>query len=170
MTSLSKNFSFNELTNTQHSELLIQNRQEALQEPIISNLIKLATTLLQPIRDNYGHPISINSGFRCSALNTIIHGAIHSQHLTGEAADLDIGDQSQNNVLFELIRQLARDQKIRFGQLILEGPAGQSWVHVSLETERFSGEIMTFDGKHYSVIEKIIFNDQESLTESEDSS
>lgn len=51
-------------------------------------LINLVTKLLQPLRDMYGKPMSINSGYRSIELNRAVGGAVNSQHTKGEAADV----------------------------------------------------------------------------------
>jgi uncharacterized protein YcbK (DUF882 family) len=43
---------------------------------------------LYQIQEIIGRPLSINSGYRCPTHNAQVHGAPHSQHLTGRAADI----------------------------------------------------------------------------------
>ena len=43
---------------------------------------------LQKIRTDRGLPMSITSGYRCEEHNRAIHGAVHSAHLEGSAADV----------------------------------------------------------------------------------
>lgn len=45
--------------------------------------------LLQTLRDKWGKPITILSGYRCAVHNAAIKGAKTSQHLTGRAVDID---------------------------------------------------------------------------------
>ncbi len=59
---LSKNFTFNELTNTSHDSLLEKNRLEA--KEYLDNLVALANDILEPLRDILKEPIYINSGFK----------------------------------------------------------------------------------------------------------
>ena len=49
---------------------------------------RLARRTLQPLRDLFGWPILVNSGYRCLELNRRIGGAQRSQHCRGEAADI----------------------------------------------------------------------------------
>ena len=52
------------------------------------NLRALIENVLDPLREQYGHPIYVSSGYRCPKLNTAVNGAINSQHMRGEAADI----------------------------------------------------------------------------------
>ena len=56
------------------------------------NIIALVENVLQPLRDAYGKPITINSGYRCPALNKAVGGVDNSQHQYGEAADCGCDD------------------------------------------------------------------------------
>lgn len=54
---------------------------------------ELAETVLQPLRDRVGHPLHINSGYRCPELNREIRNSSPtSQHVKGEAADIAAPD------------------------------------------------------------------------------
>ena len=44
--------------------------------------------MLQRIRNHFGRPIVINSGYRCSSHNKAVGGASGSRHLKGQAADI----------------------------------------------------------------------------------
>ena len=87
-------------------------------------LSNLVTHVLDPLREMYGKPITVNSGYRCSKLNAAVGGAKTSQHMRGEAADITAGSKTENKKLFELIRD-----NLPFDQLIDE--SNYSWVHVS---------------------------------------
>ena len=84
-----------------------------------AQLSNLVTHVLDPLREMYGKPITVNSGYRCPKLNDAVGGAKNSQHMRGEAAD-----KTENKKLFELIRD-----NLPFDQLIDE--SDYSWVHVS---------------------------------------
>ena len=49
---------------------------------------ELTLTVLQPLRDAWGEPLHINSGYRCPKLNAAVGGVPTSQHTKGEAADI----------------------------------------------------------------------------------
>ena len=85
--------------------------------------------VLDPLREAYGKPIQVNSGFRCLALNKAVKGSATSDHMTGRAADITGGSPKENKRLFYLIQELG----LPFDQLIDE--KNFSWVHVSYRKE-----------------------------------
>lgn len=91
------------------------------------NIIDLVENILDPLRKEYGKPIIINSGFRNKQLNKLIGGSKTSQHLTGQAADIQtiVDTKEENKKLFDLIQKL----NLPFDQLIDEYDF--NWVHVS---------------------------------------
>lgn len=94
---------------------------------VTSNLQALATNVLQPLRDAYGKPIVINSGYRCPKLNAAVGGVKNSQHLTGQAADIRCNSPETRKWIFNYIKD-----HLTFDQLILEHTSsGSYWVHVS---------------------------------------
>lgn len=90
-----------------------------------ANLRLLVDNVLDPVRELYGGPIRVNSGYRCPDLNKAVGGAAKSQHLSGQAADITTGKIGANKVLFDLIRT----SDIPFDQLIDE--SNYSWIHIS---------------------------------------
>ncbi len=91
------------------------------------NLIELAKKIFEPIRVHFNKPIYISSGYRCKALNTAIGGAKNSQHMKGEALDIDQGNRKENMEIFDFIKN-----NLEFDQLINE--FGYDWIHVSYNT------------------------------------
>lgn len=89
----------------------------------VANLEALVINILDPLRDRLGVPITISSGYRSPALNKTVGGAKNSQHLTGEAADINCPAIGQEK-LFETLKVSG----LPFDQLIDEFG---SWVHVS---------------------------------------
>lgn len=89
---LTPNFTLSEFLRSSTAERFpdIKREQQDPSPSVIENLTYLASTVLQPIRDDLEWPIRINSGYRCKSLNTKIGGSKSSQHMKGEAADLDI--------------------------------------------------------------------------------
>ena len=89
----------------------------------------LVDQLLDPIREAWGEPIVVSSGYRCPELNALVGGAQHSHHLLGCAADLIAGNRDDHRRLFKLIVQMQQSGQIRFTQLIAED--NYRWIHIS---------------------------------------
>ena len=126
---LTKHFTVEELTrSTAARNLSIDNTPNKSE---MANLKLLAETVLEPLREAFGHPIIVNSGFRCAAVNNAVGGVRTSQHMLGQAADIrTLSNTSEDNkALFETAASLVRAGKINVGQLIDE--YGYSWVHIS---------------------------------------
>lgn len=92
---------------------------------IVNNLEQLVDNILDPLREAYGKPIKVNSGYRCEALNVAVGGSKTSQHKQGLAADITTGSRLENKKLFILAKQL----NLPFDQLIDE--KAYSWIHIS---------------------------------------
>ena len=101
----------------------------------IHNLTKLVENVLDPLREKYGKPIRVSSGYRSAILNRSVNGATSSQHRLGEAADITVGSKDENRKLFEIIRQ-----ELPFDQLIDEKDF--SWVHVSFREGRNRKQVL----------------------------
>ncbi len=75
-------------------------------EAHIENFKLLAEKVFQPIREHFGVPIHISSGYRSAALNTAIKGSGSSQHCSGEAIDIDMdGTAITNAQIFNYIKE-----------------------------------------------------------------
>ena len=120
-----KYFTLNELTASSTAKRKgIDNTPDAT---VKANLTALVANILDPLREAYGKPIVVSSGYRCPKLNRAVGGAAKSQHVTGQAADIHtLSDTpADNKKLFDLILKL----KLPFDQLINE--YNFNWVHVS---------------------------------------
>lgn len=112
----------------------------------VDKLTALVEAVLDPLRERYGHPIHVSSGYRCPRLNKAVGGAKTSQHMTGEAADIYCTNQKDNAMLFSLIYYL-----LPFDQMIWERGTDEApaWIHVSYRKENNRRECLRYDGKHY---------------------
>ena len=135
---LSANFTLSELTKSQTAV-----RKNIKNEPStahVENLIHLAETVLQPIRDHFGKPVVISSGYRSPELCEAIGSSTKSQHARGEAADFEI--MGVDNM------QLAMwiNKNTDFDQLILEfyepGDPNSGWVHCSAVREGSRAQVL----------------------------
>ena len=114
----------------------------------VEGLKLLVQHILEPLRQAWGQPIFVTSGYRSPALNRAVGGAHNSQHLLGQAADIVADLSLLNYDLGRLIIQLSYDLgrliiqlSLPFDQLIFEGcyveyVAGRPqhrcrWIHVS---------------------------------------
>jgi zinc D-Ala-D-Ala carboxypeptidase len=129
---LSKNLSLGEFTNSQTAKRRgIDNtpKGEHLEAAKL-----LAENIFQPIREHFGKPIFISSGYRSAALNEAIGGSKTSQHSKGEAIDIDMDYRKgpQNEEVFHYIRE-----NLPFDQLIWEFGTDKrpDWVHVSYNSD-----------------------------------
>lgn len=95
----------------------------------VANLTALVDDVLDKIRERWGRPIRINSGYRSEELNKALAGSKTSQHRFGEAADITTGSPGDNAKLFALIREMRAAGEIDFDQLIDE--KAFTWVHIS---------------------------------------
>lgn len=109
------------------------------------NIELLVSKILDPLRETYGKPITISSGYRCDALNRAVGGSKTSQHCSGKA--VDIVSKNNNRKLYELIIKL----DLPFDQLILEKGTIKNpmWIHVSYDKDRMRKEILYTGGKGY---------------------
>ena len=97
----------------------------------LENMKALGINVFDKIREHFGCPIGLSSGYRSEALNNSIKGSSKtSQHCKGEAFDIDaqIHGKITNKAIFDYIRQ-----NLDFDQLIWEFGTNQEpdWVHVS---------------------------------------
>lgn len=125
---ISKNITLNEATFSLTAKRKgIDNKPN---EEQLTNMIALAENIFEPLREYFGgYPIKINSFFRNALLNATIGGSFNSQHVKGEAMDIDdtLGFHT-NKEMFDYIRN-----NLDFDQLIWEfgNDLNPNWVHVS---------------------------------------
>lgn len=128
---LSDNFTLEELTN---SDTAKANKIDNTPTPeVLAKLKKLCTDVLQPIRNKYGKPIIVTSGYRNQKVNSLVGGSKTSQHMTGQAADIKC-TATTKAYLFNLIKTMIERGELKVGQLIWEYGTKKepNWIHVSL--------------------------------------
>lgn len=123
MGSISKDFSFSEFEKSDTAKK--HHINNAITDwDVRDNIISLVEHLLQPLRDAWGGPLVINSGFRCKELNELVGGVPTSQHCFGMAADVRCTDPI---ALARLIKRM----KLVFDQCIVY----DSFVHLSYKRD-----------------------------------
>ena len=111
------------------------------------NLTQLCDNILQPVREHFGKPVTVSSGYRSVALCEAIGSSAKSQHAKGEAADFEIMGIDNKEVAVWI-----RDN-LDFDQLILEfykdGEPSSGWIHCSY-SDNNRGSVLKYDGKNYT--------------------
>lgn len=103
-------------------------------QEIIDNLNELIDNVLDPLREWYGMPIHIESGYRCPELNKAVGGVSNSFHTMGYAADIDMGEKEDNQPIFDYIKD-----NLPFTELGFEGDG--RWIHVAFVKGREDKEV-----------------------------
>ena len=135
---LSENLELSEVIRSESAKRLGVNNTPTAEH--IENLKVLAEKVFQPIRDHFGVPIRISSGYRSAALNKKIGGAKKSDHLVGKAIDIDQDGTSITNAqVFDFIKH-----NLKFSQLIWEFGTDKNpdWVHVSYDPKNLKCQIL----------------------------
>lgn len=101
---------------------------------IIENLCMLVDKILNPLREIYGRPIVVNSGYRCQKLNKLVGGVKFSAHLDGRAADIRSSHnyRDENKEIGDILVANINDWPI--DQVIFEkcdAMGFPSWIHVA---------------------------------------
>ena len=118
-----KYFTIEELTRSTTARL--RNIDNTPSQLVIDNLTALVDNVLDPLREAWGKPIKVNSGYRCRALNKAVGGVPASQHMLGQAADITSGSQEANRDLYSLLKRL----NLPVDQAINEHDF--RWLHIS---------------------------------------
>ena len=118
---LSTHFTLDEFTHSQTAA-----RRNIDNSPPAYIIPKLAATAagMELVRALLGKPISLSSGYRGPALNSVVRGSKNSQHMTGEACDFVCPAFGTPDKIVKAILS----SSIPYDQLILEF---SSWVHIS---------------------------------------
>ena len=129
---LTANFTLDELIKSQVAERKGINNNPS--EDHMNNLKLLSEKVLQPVRDHFGKVVTVSSGYRSPELCETIGSSKNSQHAKGQAADFEIFDVSDQELVIWI------DKNLDYDQMILEfwkGPdePNSGWVHCSYKKE-----------------------------------
>ncbi len=126
---LGRFFSWAELTrSTAARRLGLDNTPTPEAEAALRALVE---DVLDPLRQMLGRPIRVNSGYRAPSVNRAIDGAERSQHMRGEAVDIQVdGMKAQELATFILRSGLPVDQVIWYA------PERGGHVHLSYTRAR----------------------------------
>jgi len=138
---LSPHFTLHELLASQTATRKKITEQFEPPQEIIDNLAYLAKNLLEKLREiNGNNCLIVSSAYRCPRLNKAVGGVATSQHIRGEAADIDFGSKSANKTFFNKIK----NSNLMFDQLLNE--FDYSWVHISLKKEGNRKQVLNITG------------------------
>ena len=123
-----KFFSIEELTQSATAKRLgIDNTPS---DKIKKNLTLFINTVLDPIREDWGSPIIVSSGYRCPELNKAVGGANTSGHQYGYCADLQVkGGMKKIRELADFILKWMKDHNMKWDELLFEKSGGVTWLH-----------------------------------------
>ena len=96
-------------------------------DSIKKNLTLFIEKVLDPIREDWGSPIIVSSGYRCPELNKAVGGVKTSGHMYGFCADLQVkGDLRKfSNFVIEWMKE----HQMKWDQIIWEKCGNVTWLH-----------------------------------------
>jgi len=106
---------------------------------------EVAENLFEPLREWVGGPIKINSFFRGEPVNTAIGGSTRSQHMKGQAIDIDDTFKHKTNAeMYHYIKD-----NLDFDQMIWEFGTDKNpnWLHISWVSHRPNRKKLTIAKK-----------------------
>lgn len=101
---------------------------------IIENLEELVYNVLDPLREEWGGPIQINSGYRCPELNKVVGGAKNSGHLSGWTVDMVPVNRSKEDFLL-FIQKFIKEHKTGYDELFYEIKGTSAWIHFAWKSK-----------------------------------
>ena len=90
--------------------------------------------LLQKIREHFGKPVILTSGYRTAAHNARVGGVKFSQHLYGKAADIQVEDTAVEDVA-TYAESLLPDRG-GVGRYQVKSGRAKGWVHVDTRANK----------------------------------
>jgi hypothetical protein len=111
----------------------------------IYHMEELCVNLLQPIRDAWGKPIKVTSGFRCYLLNKLLGGSPTSVHPRGWAVDIKPMSGSYKEFEEFVINFLMEHPEIKYDQVIRETSGNSKWLHLGYKNNAGRQRKMLFD-------------------------
>lgn len=117
------------------------------------HLQELIDNLLDPLREAWGAPIKVTSGYRGFRLNEAAKGSKSSAHCKGFAADLIPVDGHIDEFKF-FVKNWLKENNIAFDQYIDEKSGNSTWVHLGLRNGKGEQrkQFLKYRNGQYSVI------------------
>ena len=124
---ISKHISYKEATHS--ATALRRDLDNTPNDEQLKCMEEVAENLFEPLREWVGGPIKVNSFFRGKPVNTAIGGSRTSQHMKGQAIDIDDTFGYKTNAeMYHYIKD-----NLDFDQMIWEfgDDDNPDWVHIS---------------------------------------
>ncbi len=137
MIQISKYISYSEAVTSQTAiRKKIDNNPTQLE---LANMQFVATEVFDRIREHFGVPLRVSSFYRCQKLNKAVGGSKTSQHVEGQAIDIQGIGNVTNSMIFDYVKNY-----LKFDQLIWEfgNSDNPAWVHVSLTKGKNRNQII----------------------------
>ena len=129
---ISKHISYKEATHS--ATALRRDLDNTPNDEQLKCMEEVAENLFEPLREWVGGPIKVNSFFRGEPVNTAIGGSKRSQHMKGQAIDIDDTFGYKTNAeMYHYIKD-----NLDFDQMIWEfgNDENPNWVHISWVSHR----------------------------------
>jgi uncharacterized protein YcbK (DUF882 family) len=124
---LSEHYSLGEFTESEYKDVFNIPSHVAIEN------MKRICGWLEVLRDRYGAPIIINSGYRSPQLNKLVGGVATSNHVTGCAVDIRCSGAEQAIRYAYILLDYADESNELFDELLIEKSArGSYWVHFAV--------------------------------------
>ena len=140
---ISKHISYHEGTYSRTGER--RDLDNTPNEDQLKCMKEVAENLFEPLREWVGGPIKINSFFRGEPVNTAIGGSTRSQHMKGQAMDIDDTFKHKTNAeMYHYIKD-----NLDFDQMIWEfgDDENPNWLHISWVSHRPNRKKLTIAKK-----------------------
>ena len=143
MENISKHISYHEGTYSRTAERRYLDNTPNKEQ--LKCMKEVAENLFEPLRKWVGGPIKINSFFRGEPVNTAIGGSTRSQHMKGQAIDIDDTFKHKTNAeMYHYIKD-----NLDFDQMIWEFGTDKNpnWLHISWVSHRPNRKKLTIAKK-----------------------
>lgn len=146
-TYLTANFTLEEMCK---SQIAINRGWDNMAKGIfVENLRALCENVLQPIRTQFALPVTIVSGYRSANVNRACGGRWNSQHMAGQAVDIEIFGIANSDIWRFIYAQLPYDQLI--AEHLRQDDPNAGWIHVSFNQNNNRKEALSCIGPNHYV-------------------